>query len=135
MIQFHEIKVGDYFIADNGGDKIQGEVTGLNKNEKQVCINSGTQDFWYETDQLSPIPLNEEQLYKLKFHIEDNGDGPVKYSKGAFRMMIPAVGDFSKFEIWYRDEKRQIMESINVHQLQNHFYEMTKVYLNEGSFD
>ena len=135
MIQFNEIKVGDYLIADNDGDKKQGEVTNLNGNEKQVCVNTGTQDFWYETEQLSAIPLDDEQLAKLKFHKQENGDGTVKYMKGAFRMMLPAKDNFSKFEIWYRDERRQIMHPINIHQLQNHFYEMTKVHLNEESFD
>ena len=135
MIQFNEIKVGDYLIADNDGDKKQGEVTDLNGAEKQVCVNTGTQDFWYETEQLSPITLDDEQLLKLKFHKEVQEDGSVKYMKGAFRMMIPAGGDFSRFEIWYRDEHRQIMQVIHVHQLQNHFYEMTKVHLNDESFD
>ena len=58
MIQFHEIKVGDYLIADNDGDKRSGEVTGLNGDEKQVCVDTGDQEFWYETNQLSPIPLD-----------------------------------------------------------------------------
>ena len=135
MIQFHEIKVGDYLIADNDGDKKQGEVTNLNGNEKQVCVNTGAQDFWYELDQLSSIALDDEQLDKLKFHKQENEDGTVKYMKGAFRMMLPAKNDFSKFEIWYRDEHRQIIHPINLHQLQNHFYEMTKVHLNDESFD
>ena len=135
MIQFHEIKVGDYLIADNDGDKKQGEVTNLNSNEKQVCVNTGAQDFWYETEQLSAIPLDDEQLAKLKFNREENEDGTVKYMKGAFRIKLPAKDNFSRFEIWYRDEHRQIMQPINVHQLQNHFYDMTKVHLNDGSFD
>jgi hypothetical protein len=135
MMQFHEIKVGDFLIADNDGDKKQGEVTNLNGNEKQVCVNTGVQDFWYELNQLSPITLDDEQLEKLKFHKQENEDGTVKYMKGAFRMMLPAKGDFSKFEIWYRDEHRKIMHPIYLHQLQNHFYDMTKVHLNEESFD
>lgn len=135
MIKFHEIKVGDYLIADNDGDKKQGEVTNLNGNEKQVCVNTGAQDFWYETEQLSAIPLDDDQLTKLKFLKEENEDGTVKYMKGAFRMMLPAKDNFSRFEIWYRDEHRQILQPINVHQLQNHFYDMTKVHLNDGSFD
>ena len=135
MIKFHEIKVGDYLIADNDGDKKQGEVTNLNGNEKQVCVNTGAQDFWYETEQLSAIPLDDDQLTKLKFLKEENEDGTVKYMKGAFRMMLPARDNFSRFEIWYRDEHRQILQPINVHQLQNHFYDMTKVHLNDGSFD
>ncbi len=135
MVKFQEIKVGDYLIADNDGDKKQGEVTNLNNDEKQVCINTGTQDFWYEVDQLSSIPLDDSQLANFKFHSEENEDGSVKYMKGAFRMLIPAKNDFSKFEIWYREEKRQIMEPLKVHQFQNHYHDMTKVHLNDVSFD
>ena len=135
MIKFNEIKVGDYLIADNDGDKKQGEVTDLNHNEKQVCVNTGAQDFWYETEQLSPIPLDDDQLMKLKFHKQDNEDGTVKYLKGAFRMMLSSKDDFSKFEIWYRDERRHIVQPISLHQLQNHFYDMTKVHLNDETFD
>jgi hypothetical protein len=130
MIKFNEIKVGDYLFADNDGDKKQGEVTNLNNNEKQVCVDTGTQGFWYETEQLSPIPLTDDQLAKLKFQKQDNGDGTVKYLKGAFRMLLSEKNNFEKFEIWYRDERRHIVQPISLHQLQNHFYDMTKVHLN-----
>ncbi|MFZ1451064.1 MAG: hypothetical protein WAT20_00060, partial [Ferruginibacter sp.] len=99
MIQYNEIKVGDYLVADNDGDKKQGEVTNLNGNEKQVCVDTGAQEFWYEINQLTAIPLDDDQLTKLKFHKLENEDGTVKYMKGAFRMMLPAKDDFSKFEI------------------------------------
>jgi hypothetical protein len=135
MIKFNEIKTGDYLIADNDGDKRHGEVTNLNHNEKQVCVNTGVQEFWFETEQLSAIPLDEEQLTRLKFSKMQNDDGTVKYLKGAFRIMLSKAGDFSHFEAWYRDEHRHIMQPIFLHQLQNHFYEMTKVHLNEESFD
>jgi len=134
MIKFHEIQIGDFVIADNDGDKRQGEVTNLNRDEKQVCVNTGAQDFWYEADQLYPIALDEEQLTRLQFHKHTNDDGSVKYMKGAFRIQLNKEADFSKFEIWYRDEHRHIMQPISVHNLQNHFLEMTKVHLNEESF-
>ena len=134
MIKFQEIQIGDFLIADNDGDKRQGEVTNLNRDEKQVCVNTGAQDFWYEPAQLSAIPLDEAQLSKLQFHKQTNDDGTVKYMKGAFRILLNHDGDFSKFEIWYRDERRHMMQPICVHNLQNHFLEMTKVHLKEGSF-
>ncbi len=134
MIKFHEVKVGDFLIADNDGDKKRGEVTNLNGDEKQVCVDTG-QEFWYETEQLQAIPISEEELMHLQFHKQVNDDGTVKYMKGAFRMMIPKAGDFSTMELWYRDEHRHILHAISVHNLQNHFYEMTKVHLNEESFD
>ncbi len=135
MIKFTEIKTGDYVMANNEGDLYRGEVTNINGDEKQICVDNGTQEFWYELDQISPIPLNDEQLTLLKFHKQKNEDGRVKYSKGAFRILLPAEGGFNTFEIWYRDEKRHILHPIYVHQLQNHFHEMTKVHLNEESFD
>ena len=135
MIKFQEVKVGDYLIADNDGDARRGEVTNLNGDEKQVCVDNGIQEFWYETSQLTALPITDDELRDLKFHSEAQADGSVKYLKGAFRMMIPKAGDFSRMEIWYRDEKRHIMSEIPLHGLQNHFYEMTKVHLNDESFD
>jgi hypothetical protein len=135
MLKFNEIKVGDFLVADNDGDPKSGEVTNLNGNEKQVCVDTGAQEFWYEMNQLSGLPITDDQLMELKFHKEVTEDGKVKYSKGAFRMFTPGVGDFSKLEIWYRDEHRHIYEPIQLHHLQNHFYEMTKVHLNRDSFD
>ena len=134
MIKFQEIQIGDFVIADNDGDQREGEVTNLNRDEKQVCVNTGTQDFWYEPDQLNPIALDEAQLLKLQFHKNTTDDGSVKYMKGAFRIQLNSEADFSKFEIWYRDERRHVMTPISVHNLQNHFLEMTKVHLNEESF-
>jgi hypothetical protein len=135
MIKFQELKIGDYIIASNDGDEKRGEVTNLNGDEKQVCVDTGAQGFWYETEQLKPIEITEEELLNLKFHKQVNEDGTVKYLKGAFRMLIPAEHDFSRMEIWYRDEQRHIPHPISLHNLQNHFYEMTKVHLNDESFD
>jgi hypothetical protein len=135
MLKFNELKKGDYVIADNDGDPIQGMVTGLKPMEKEVCVDNGTQEFWFHEDHLSPISISEEQLTNLKFHKQENEDGTVKYMKGAFRMLVPVKGDFSKFDIWYRDEKRHIMQTIPLHKLQNHFFEMTKVHLDDSSFD
>ncbi|MES2847698.1 MAG: hypothetical protein V4685_01470 [Bacteroidota bacterium] len=134
MLKFQNIKVGDYLMADNDGDTLKGEVTNLKHGENQVCLDIGPQEFWYEMEQLSPIPLNEDELAALKFSKQKNDDGTIKYSKGAFRMMIPGEGDFSKLELWYRDEHRHVTHSINVHELQNHFYDMTKVHLNDEAF-
>ena len=122
-------------MADNDGDMLWGEVTDLNHDEKQVCVDTGTQEFWFETGQRSAIPLDEDKLLKWKFNKEVNADGTVKYLKGAFRILLASAGDFSKMEIWYRDERRHIMHPLSVHQLQNHFYEMTKVPLNDESFN
>ncbi|MBL0356937.1 MAG: hypothetical protein IPP72_08600 [Chitinophagaceae bacterium] len=134
MLKFQNIKVGDYLMADNDGDVKKGEVTNLKHGENQVCLDVGAQEFWYEMEQLSPIAMNDEELMNLKFSKQVNDDGTVKYMKGAFRMLIPKAGDFSMLELWYRDERRHITHPINIHELQNHFYDMTKVHLNDEQF-
>ncbi len=134
MIKFQELKAGDYVLAEYEGKITQGEVTGFNRDEKEVCVDVGVQEFWFKPEQLKPLPLDGDQLSKLNFQRQENQDGSVKYLKGAFRIQIPAPDNFSKFEIWYRDEKRQIMHPIGVHELQNHYLDMTKVHLTEKAF-
>ena len=135
MIKFSDLKKGDHVIADSDGDKKRGEIDNLKGGENQVSVNTGAQSFWYEMNQISGIELNEAELMNFKFHKDVKEDGTIKYSKGAFRMLIPKEGDFTRMEIWYRDEQRHFVAPMQLHTFQNHFYEMTKVHLNEGSFD
>jgi hypothetical protein len=134
MIKFQDVKVGDYVMFTLDGETHQGEVTQLQKDQKLAFIDTGVQEFWHSMDELYAIPLDDEQLMKLKFTSEQNEDGSVKYKKGAFRILVPVKGDFSKMEIWYRDERRHIMQPISVHNLQNHYHDMTKVHLNDEVF-
>lgn len=135
MIKFQELHKGAYVIADYEGDKCRGEITNVKRDEKKVMVDNGAQEFWYDETQVYPLPINDEELSNLQFAHEVNEDGTIKYKKGAFRMLIPAKGDFSKMELWYRDERRHIVQPLHLHQLQQHFYEMTKVHLNTDPFD
>jgi hypothetical protein len=134
MIKFRELKVGDYVMAEFEGRVVQGEVTELQRDQKLACVNDGVQDFWFDQDHLQPIPLDEEQLKRLNFTRQENEDGSVKYMKGAFRILLHAPGKFSDFEIWYREDRRHINGSINLHDLQNHYLDMTKVHLTNEKF-
>ena len=131
MIKFSELKQGDYVLAESDGQAWRGEVTNFNNDEKEICVNNGIQEMYFNEENLYPLPLDEEQLLKLKFTKHVNEDGSVKYLKGAFRIQTPEQDDFSHFEIWYRDEKRIITHPIPVHVLQNHYTAMTKVHLTE----
>lgn len=134
MIKFQDLKVGDYVLAQQDGTTWAGEVSNLNHDEKEICVDNGVQGFWFKAEQLNPLPLDEQQLMELNFHKEEISDGSVKYKKGAFRIQIPKKDDFSHFEMWYRDEKRVMIHPISVHQLQNHYLEMTKVHLTDEVF-
>ena len=76
------------------------------------------------------LPLTDRQLVRLGFEKQTDGaSGPVKYMKGAFRLMTPAPDRFDNFEMWYREDRRHITQPIFVHELQNHYRDMTKVEL------
>ena len=131
MIKFSDLKQGDYVLAESDGQAFRGEVTDFNFNEKEIAVNNGVQEFYFKGEDLYPIPLDEEQLLKLKFAKQVNADGSVKYLKGAFRIQTPEQDNFSNFEVWYRDEKRIIQHHIPLHVLQNHYLAMTKVHLTD----
>lgn len=131
MIKFSEIKVGDYVIAEFEGKMWGGEVNRLNNDEKQVCVETDVQEFWYSPEQLHPMPIDDENLLKLNFVRENMPDGSVKYKKGSFRILIPKPDDFAHLEMWYREDKRHNSGIQYIHQLQNHYHEMTKIHLTD----
>jgi hypothetical protein len=132
MIKFSELNKGNYVLAESDSQAWQGEITDFNNDEKEISVNNGIQDFWFKAKDLYPIPVDEARLLKMNFRKVVNEDGSVKYMKDAFRLLTPKQDEFSHYEIWYRDEKRQILEPIYLHQLQNHYMEMTKVHLTDS---
>src|ERR1700682_5122897 len=126
MIKFHELKVGDIVLVEYDGQRSEGEVIALNGEDKEVCVQTSVQDFWFTADHLFAIPLNEEQLLKFQFERQELPDGSVKYMKGPFRILLSQKGDFSHFEMWYREDRRHITQPLYVHDLQNHYRQMTK---------
>ena len=129
MIKFQDLKVGDFVLADHAGDKWEGVVNRLNTNDKKALVQTSVQEFWFNPEELHPITLDEEQLRKLNFEKQENADGSVKYTKGPFRIFLPEKGNFSKMDMWYREDRRHLSQAIKVHELQNHYLQMTKVNL------
>ena len=129
MIKFNNIKVGDYLMGEYEGKMWRGEVVRLNGDEKQVCLQTDVQAFWFETDHLHPIPINDAELTAMHFEKEVFDDGAVKYKKEAFRIVIAKVDDFSSMDIWYREDRRHNPDIHYIHELQNHYHDMTKVHL------
>jgi hypothetical protein len=129
MIRFNDLQPGDLVLAEYEGEKTRGVVKALNKEDKEVCVETAVQEYWYTPEHLYPIPVDDEQLQLLGFSKMENGVG-VKYMKDSFRIHLPVKNDFSNMEIWWREDRRQLKQHINVHELQNHYYQMTKVELN-----
>ena len=132
MIPFHELRVGDIVLVDFGGQRTEGEVTGKSEGDHLVNVETAAQAFYYSPNDLYPIALDENQLFEFGFERQNMPDGSVKYMKGPFRLLLSAPGNFSQFVIWYREDHRQIHQPLGVHQLQNHYHQMTKVDLMRG---
>ncbi len=130
MIPFNELKEGDRVMAEFEGQQWEGVVTELNREDKEICVETSVQEFWFTPEHLFPIPISDEQLFKLGFIKEVHDDGSVKYMKDSFRMVVPNTGDFFPIEMWWREDRRLLGHPIAVHELQNHYYQMTKVGLN-----
>jgi hypothetical protein len=129
MIKFNEIKIGDYVMGEFEGKMWEGEVVRLNNEDRQVCVETDVQEFWFEPEHLYPITLSDEALRKLSFEREEMEDGTVKYKKGSFRLVIPQKDDFSGIDIWYREDRRHHPDIHYIHQLQNAHLQMTKIHL------
>jgi hypothetical protein len=129
MIQFHDLRVGDILLVEYNGLRMEGEVIGLNGDEKEVDVKTTAQDFWYSPKDLYGIAVDEGQLLQLGFERQNMPDGKVKYLKGPFRILLSQNGNFSNFEMWYREDRRHISRELAVHELQNHYHSMTKVDL------
>jgi hypothetical protein len=132
MINLHDVKAGDTVLVEFEGNMIEGHVLEVNREDKQVCVQTGEQEFWYDLDVLYAIPLNEDQLLKLRFKKEDEissaGNGNV-YVRGPFSVKLYEFDGRPATRLDYRDEHRDIRESITVNQLQNHYHEMTNFHL------
>ncbi len=130
MLKLKNLKEGDYIMAEFEGQLMEGTVRGLHRdNDNEVCVETPVQEFWFHPEHLSGIPLTEQQLLLLGFHKQENEDNSVKYMKGPFRVVTPVKGDFSHMEMWYREDRRHITSLLDVHELQHHYHDMTKVDL------
>ena len=127
MLKLGELKEGDMVRIEDEGVSREGTVVDISREEKQALINNGVQEFWYDLDQIYPVPLDDEQLTRLGFVKEVDGDS-VKYMKGPFRIVI-VNNNFSDIEMWYREDRRHFNTPIGVHHLQNLYHNMTKVHL------
>jgi hypothetical protein len=129
MIQFHELRIGDIVLVDFEGQRSEGEVTGKSEGDHLLNVETAVQAFWYSPNDLYPIVLDEKQLMEFGFSKQEMPDGSVKYLHGPFRLLLSHPGNFSEFEIWYREDHRRFHQPLAVHQLQNHYHQMTKIDL------
>lgn len=130
MIKVSDLKEGDIIEVEYEGSRTRGEVLQVGHGHKMAkVLTHEAQENWYTEADMHACPLNDAALQDLHFNKQVNEDGTVKYMKGAFRMLLSRANDFDAFQIWYREDRRQIHGPLCLHQLQNHYLDMTKVHL------
>lgn len=127
-MKLSELKPGDWILLNDEGVEREGTVISISKEDNKAFINNGIQEFWYDINEVRPLPLTDKQLSNLGFEKLASETG-VKYGKGPFRVVVPSDQDFSKVEVWYREDKRFFDHPISVSHLQNIYLDMTKVQL------
>ncbi len=128
MIKISDLHEGDFVMANYDGQVNEGVVTDINHEDREICVKTDVQSFWFTENDLLPIVVNENQLYRLGFEKELYENEDAKYKKGPFRVLVHA-GNFDDMEIWYREDHRLLKGPLFVHQLQHHYHQMTKVDL------
>ena len=83
MIRLQELKQGDIVRLEEGTLEREGTVVEISREENMALIDNGIQEFWYNPEQIAPIPLTEKELFKLGFEREDV-EGGAKYKKRTF---------------------------------------------------
>jgi hypothetical protein len=130
MLKLGDLKQGDIVYLNDEGVKREGTVVKVSHEEHQALVNNGIQEFWYGLDEISPIPLDDNQLTRLGFTKEE-ADGVVKYKRDSFRLVTPRAGDFTTVEMWWREDRRHFDFPLGVHDLQNLYLDMTKIPLEQ----
>ena len=129
MVKLGQLQPGDIVTVNDDGVMREGMVVHTNAEEHMALIDNGVQEFWYVPDDIFPVALYEAQLIKFGFEKEPLDGNAIKYKKGVFRLVTPVAGDFSKVDMWYREDNRHFHVPIAVHELQNLHSQMTKVPL------
>lgn len=128
MLSINSLKPGDIIMVDDDGVKREGVIVNIDHVDHLAMVDNGIQEFWYEQQEMFPLPIDEAQLLKLGFEKQEL-NGEIKYLKGAFRLLTHKKGDFSNVEMWYREDRRHFNMHLGVHELQNLHQQMTKVPL------
>lgn len=115
-------------VLDEGVER-EGLVTKVDREENQACVDNGIQEFWYNPDQIKPVPMSEERLVNLLGFEKEPFEGGVKFKKGAFRVFVGDPGNYTNLDLWYREDHRHFTHPLYLHELQNHHLDMTKVPL------
>jgi hypothetical protein len=134
MIHLNDLKAGDIVDASFEGGMARGQVSHFDLDTQEVCVvTNDDQECWYKPKELYPISLNPRELEELHFTSSPTAGGPegsLTYVRGPFSIRVEDPATFQEITLYYRSEPTRVFHhGLYLHELQNHYLQMTKVHL------
>lgn len=128
MVDINDIHLGNWVQVDIEGEHLTGKVE--RKSVERIGIKVKEELGWFRSENVYPILLTEEWLTKLEFVKEESQNGSLTYRKSRFSLTYPEEGNKQHVLLeCHGSHPRELDEVFHVHTLQNHYHEMTKVFL------
>lgn len=132
MIPLHHVKEGNWIRVQNEGQDLEVEVTQV--SYERIAVGIKGKEIWYDPDQVHPIPFTESWLER--FHFVRTNDPEIlrgadrAYTHGPFRVRFLKAGSDKDLELeCHGEHNRDFHHGLMVHEFQNHYHGMTKVFI------
>jgi hypothetical protein len=130
MIKLQDLKEGDIVMVDFEGEMKTGDITEISTGDHKARVAYGENEFWYEAQDLHPVPVDDAHLAELGFKkVSDGSADGTLYERGPFSLQFIQKGPDKHSLLHYRDETRHIHKLEHLHQLQHHYKGMTNFHL------
>lgn len=131
MIPLQQISLGNWIQVNLDGQLLAGKVS--RKSVERIGVAVEAELGWFFPDDVFPIPLTEEWLYYFDFKDsvdpELNGTGKA-YTHGPFLLHYPDKENEGRIVLSCHGVHDKVLKKpLSVHELQNHYHEMTKVFI------
>jgi len=130
MANTNNFKPGDIVTVQFEDQQMHGAVEEVNKANKTLRVmQSDENEYWYQLGDVRPVLIDDYQLKVIGFQ-ELEGEGAYNvYEKGPFSVMISFSNPLHCAVLHYRDETRQVVNLLYMHELQHHYKAMTNFEL------
>ena len=131
MIPIHEVSLGNWVQISLDGQMLTGRVD--RKSVERVGVSAEGEMGWYFPEDVYPILLTEDWLLHFNFEKSNdpalNGTGRM-YVLGPFILRYPDK-DNEAYVILscHGTHDRELRHKLTVHEFQNHYHGMTKVFI------
>lgn len=123
-------KPGDFVMVRFEDQQMQGSVEEVNNENKTLKVmQSDENEYWYQLIDVRPVLIDDYQLKVIGFQeLGREGEFSV-YEKGPFTLKISFSNPVHPAVLHYRDETRQVVKLLYMHELQHHYKAMTNFEL------